>query len=860
MLTINVGPEMAKMLEQARRSMNALKGSVSRVSSSVKLESAGDDPGAIGSVALTESAISGIQRALRGLNEEVTVTQTLSEDLRLVEDLLLTLRELAEQSASAQFTDLQRRDLQTHAKGLLSKVDDAIKVAERRDGVNLSQVHSPSAVEGSEVTLNTQFVITDILIGDFGHRAVYKPQRGEAPISEPNDKTLKIDGVEIRSTASDQSDPSAINLSSVSAGTLIASSIPTEERNTASSSEVIGRRPVAEVELSGLNYFSLNGAVITGVTVADQDQNTEALRAAINAEANHTGVTAALTDQGQLKLHAQEGREIHLKYSNLEVSNALGIAEYRADFSSAGHASPRHVEMPEPREEQASALPLNALAYERLPSEGRDATDSSRSMPKSSLSALSQQAAINTINLSRNRPSLSESLSPDPSQGVAAAQRREKASRGRSIQGATADERSAAQDEKRARSARHLEEMMSAVEAAHQRSVAAVASLEALRQLGQAQLAARDVKAGQVSNAASLSASSTLSQLLERVDERAQSPSTRSEVRDAERAVNEARQHLQEMKSLTMEVQMASNTSNIAEQQVKLEAFITKMRNIKLPFIDKSGELSTSEHSSIESQATSSVALGRFSSEESQRGVDAGLPLRAGDLSVVTRRSGRVDIRGTVSADDPLSTRDAQGSALAKANAINAGSAQHGLDAMAGPTLMYSRGAIGAATLNRESRLAVNGVEVSGVQIQAGDTNGALRDALNAISDVTGVTATALRGGQLRLMAMDGRNIAIDASGEAKQLGLTPGGSGEVDQTTRGGSLTISSRDSFILEFGSNSGISGRALGDLQAVPRLHSLEHLDLTEEHGRIDAISVIDLALGDLKRLADALPREQ
>ena len=44
MLRINTGPEMAKMLEQARRSMNALKGSVSRVSSSVELESAGDDP------------------------------------------------------------------------------------------------------------------------------------------------------------------------------------------------------------------------------------------------------------------------------------------------------------------------------------------------------------------------------------------------------------------------------------------------------------------------------------------------------------------------------------------------------------------------------------------------------------------------------------------------------------------------------------------------------------------------------------------------------------------------------------------------------------------------------------------------
>ena len=111
MLKFNVGVETATSLEMTRRAIRDLKGSVRRVSSGVALESAADDPGAIGSVTFSETAISGIQRTLRNLNEGITATQVLTEDLTVVEDLLLTLREVATQAASDQFTDTQRQDL-----------------------------------------------------------------------------------------------------------------------------------------------------------------------------------------------------------------------------------------------------------------------------------------------------------------------------------------------------------------------------------------------------------------------------------------------------------------------------------------------------------------------------------------------------------------------------------------------------------------------------------------------------------------------------------------------------------------------------------------------------------------------------
>ena len=164
MLTINTGPEMAKILEQTRRSMNDLKTSVRRISSGLRIESAADDPGAIGNVTFSETAISGIQRTLRNLNEGIT-----HKALRVTSTSLKTSssRCEGELAASEQYTDLQRQDYKlkraSSPRSMRRSRTREIKMGSR------SQRIRGSASLAAELSLSTQIVITDLLVEELGN-------------------------------------------------------------------------------------------------------------------------------------------------------------------------------------------------------------------------------------------------------------------------------------------------------------------------------------------------------------------------------------------------------------------------------------------------------------------------------------------------------------------------------------------------------------------------------------------------------------------------------------------------------------------------------------------------------------------
>ena len=90
-MRINLGAESAAMLEKTRRAINDLQSSV-KESLRVAIESAGDD--LVQSVrCLNRNCNFIIQRTLKSLNKGYD-NQALTSDLNLVEDLLLTLRDV----------------------------------------------------------------------------------------------------------------------------------------------------------------------------------------------------------------------------------------------------------------------------------------------------------------------------------------------------------------------------------------------------------------------------------------------------------------------------------------------------------------------------------------------------------------------------------------------------------------------------------------------------------------------------------------------------------------------------------------------------------------------------------------------
>merc|ERR1712138_318742 len=102
-------------------------------------------------------------------------------------------------------------------------------------------------------------------------------------------------------------------------------------------------------------------------------------------------------------------------------------------------------------------------------------------------------------------------------------------------------------------------------------------------------------------------------------------------------------------------------------------------------------------------------------------------------------------------------------------------------------------GEIDGGELDGTNYIQVNGEKISGFTVEENDASGALVDAINAVSDKTGVVAKLDQDSELVLTAADGRNIDVVLAGDADDTtGLTAGVSR--------GTLTLQSDNQFDMQ------------------------------------------------------------
>ena len=199
--------------------------------------------------------------------------------------------------------------------------------------------------------------------------------------------------------------------------------------------------------------------------------------------------------------------------------------------------------------------------------------------------------------------------------------------------------------------------------------------------------------------------------------------------------------------------------------------------------------------------------------------IDPTIDLRAGDLVI-----NGFSIRGTALTDDFVSSHDRTGSALAKANAINASSAYTNVKATALETLVLGD-AIEGGTLDENNQLILNGQRIVNVNVQSGDADGNLVRAINDLYDDTGVLAEVDEIGALTLVADDGRNISIETTSDAaaQATGLN---FGAADSVVTGGALQLSSNE--VVELNLTAAGVGASIGFGSGVGK----ELLGMTED----------------------------
>jgi len=167
---------------------------------------------------------------------------------------------------------------------------------------------------------------------------------------------------------------------------------------------------------------------------------------------------------------------------------------------------------------------------------------------------------------------------------------------------------------------------------------------------------------------------------------------------------------------------------------------------------------------SIGSAKVSALGIGSNSSYSKVLAVGSVVPtgvLTEGSLSINNAQIG-------ASVSDGVSYRNADGSAIAKASAINAASGLTGVTATVGKTTLNSVAVTsGNYTATQAGDVLINGVDIGVIGEASGavDRGTQVAAAINSKASQTGVTATAdTSTGIVTLTAADGRNITISAT------------------------------------------------------------------------------------------------
>lgn len=157
---------------------------------------------------------------------------------------------------------------------------------------------------------------------------------------------------------------------------------------------------------------------------------------------------------------------------------------------------------------------------------------------------------------------------------------------------------------------------------------------------------------------------------------------------------------------------------------------------------------------------------------------------------------------------------------------------------------------VGAGSLG-SGDLKINGVDIGPVQVQEHDANGALRNAINAKSSITGVTANIDQNGRLVLTADDGRDVVITTANDALDL-LFNGGGGtaltDVTDQVKTGELTISAQETITIDV-ANADVLTNAVTSDDNVQAVGTIAHLDITTIEGSNIAMRAIDSAMAQI-----------
>ncbi|MCB9543151.1 MAG: flagellin [bacterium] len=307
-------------------SQNRLQTNFARLSSGLRINTAGDDAAGLAISERFTSQIRGLGQAVRNANDAISLAQVAEGALSESTNILQRMREIAIQAANDINSEADRAALN----------DEIVQLQDELDRIgNNTTFNGTKLLDGS-------FVDAFFHVGAFARQTVRVRIRDARAIAIGRQATqtgtvvsntplvngdLLINGITVRATVAGDDPYSTQNADSSAIAKANAINDTTQYHGVTAKplpTEYIGPNPVAGGALDNVDNITINGQTITGINVAANDASDTLVRA-INEVFPRTGVTASLDPRGHLRLVAEDGRNIEVTF-NGNGNAVAGIA------------------------------------------------------------------------------------------------------------------------------------------------------------------------------------------------------------------------------------------------------------------------------------------------------------------------------------------------------------------------------------------------------------------------------------------------------------------------------------------------------------------------------------------------------
>ena len=310
---LKVGQNNQRVLRSINTTQANREKATRQIASGKRIEFAADDAAGSQIAESFTTQIKGSVRAARNAYDGIHLAKHADKSLEQISNILVSMRELAVQSANDINTAEQRQSLDSAVQQFVDEVDN---IAHKSDYGTIRLLDGSFINKalhiGTEYQNATRVQIQNSSADYLGRYAV---QDTEAVNGERlNRGDLLINGIKIRGTT--EVDDALSSTMARTSAIAKAEAINDSQRLSqvtafVNRTKLTGTHTVDGGVLDRENHIVINGEVIAGFEVLDADGN-DRLIDTINGFTNTTGVHATLNADGRLELTADDGRNIHV--------------------------------------------------------------------------------------------------------------------------------------------------------------------------------------------------------------------------------------------------------------------------------------------------------------------------------------------------------------------------------------------------------------------------------------------------------------------------------------------------------------------------------------------------------------------